>query len=246
MPRRKSDRKPNKCRDCGDEIIGHMRQVHCYQGGCGKGKPDWWAFATRDERADYIRRGSVPSVFVVKKCELCDKSYQPQKHSNKRSKYCSDECRTVALRDDVARYKKSDKGAETRRAYSRKLLATDPVHRIKQNVRERIRVAMLRVNREKPAKSLDILGMSGPDFMDYLLNHENNACGKFTRENYGTFWHIDHIKPLAAFNLLDDDELMAAFHYSNCQPLEADENLKKSSFYEGEYHRHSFEEGALK
>lgn len=44
--------------------------------------------------------------------------------------------------------------------------------------------------------------------------------------NYGD-WHIDHIKPLASFDLTDRVQLLVACHFTNLQPLWAEENLKK-------------------
>ena len=40
-------------------------------------------------------------------------------------------------------------------------------------------------------------------------------------------WHVDHIKPLCAFDLTDPEEQAAAFHYSNLQPLWALDNMRK-------------------
>lgn len=55
---------------------------------------------------------------------------------------------------------------------------------------------------------------------------------KFTEgmswDNHGE-WHIDHIKPCASFNLLDDEEQQKCFHYKNLQPLWAQENLSKGA-----------------
>ena len=47
-------------------------------------------------------------------------------------------------------------------------------------------------------------------------------------ENYGK-WHVDHIKPISLFNLLDPTEREAANHFTNLQPLWAEDNLKKGS-----------------
>ena len=51
-----------------------------------------------------------------------------------------------------------------------------------------------------------------------------------TWENYGLeTWHLDHIKPVSKFNLLDVDEQKKCFHYTNLQPLWAKDNIKKSN-----------------
>ncbi len=48
--------------------------------------------------------------------------------------------------------------------------------------------------------------------------------------NYGS-WHIDHIKPLALFDLSNNDDVKAAFALSNLQPIWALENLRKNKRY---------------
>jgi hypothetical protein len=45
-------------------------------------------------------------------------------------------------------------------------------------------------------------------------------------------WHIDHIKPVSKFNLFNLNEQKECFHYSNLQPLWAEDNLRKSDNYE--------------
>jgi hypothetical protein len=44
--------------------------------------------------------------------------------------------------------------------------------------------------------------------------------------NYGK-WHVDHIKSCASFDLSKEDEQRKCFHYTNLQPLWAEENLSK-------------------
>ena len=41
--------------------------------------------------------------------------------------------------------------------------------------------------------------------------------------------HLDHIKPISAFNLEDPDELLKCCHYTNFQPLLMSDNLQKSN-----------------
>ncbi len=51
-----------------------------------------------------------------------------------------------------------------------------------------------------------------------------------TWENWGD-WHIDHVRPLASFNLTDRAQFLQACRYTNLQPLWAAENLKKGASY---------------
>lgn len=49
--------------------------------------------------------------------------------------------------------------------------------------------------------------------------------------NYGfKGWHIDHIKPLANFDLKDKNQLKLACHYTNLQPLWAKDNFRKNKY----------------
>lgn len=50
-------------------------------------------------------------------------------------------------------------------------------------------------------------------------------------DNFGK-WHIDHIRPLASFDLTDVNQQLMAGHYTNLQPLWATENIVKGAKYE--------------
>ncbi|AHM03043.1 hypothetical protein roselon_00603 [Roseibacterium elongatum DSM 19469] len=56
-------------------------------------------------------------------------------------------------------------------------------------------------------------------------------------ENRGE-WHVDHVRPLASFDLSDPGQQAQAFHFSNTRPLWAGDNLSKGSLHDGVRHRH--------
>lgn len=76
----------------------------------------------------------------------------------------------------------------------------------------------------KSARTQELIGCS----VEYLLKHlESQFKEGMTWENYGE-WHIDHIIPCASFDFTKANEQRKCFHYTNLQPLWADENYRKS------------------
>jgi hypothetical protein len=50
---------------------------------------------------------------------------------------------------------------------------------------------------------------------------------KMSWENYGSEWEIDHIRPVASFDLTDPDQQAACFHYTNLRPLWRTDNQRR-------------------
>ena len=79
-------------------------------------------------------------------------------------------------------------------------------------------------------KTFELLGCSPEYFKEYL---EKKFKPGMNWDNYGrSGWHIDHIKPLSLAKDVEDVIKGKFFHYTNHQPLWADENMKKSNKYD--------------
>ena len=48
-------------------------------------------------------------------------------------------------------------------------------------------------------------------------------------DNYGSAWHIDHIRPCSSFDFSDPEQQKKCFHFSNLQPLWDEINTVKSN-----------------
>ena len=111
-----------------------------------------------------------------------------------------------------------------RRKYERSRRKTDMSFRITKTLRTRLWSAINGVG----VSAISALGCSIDEARDHLASQFSKGM---SWENYGSGWHIDHIKPLAAFDLTDPAQCAAACHYTNLQPMWAEDNLRKSKRY---------------
>jgi hypothetical protein len=119
---------------------------------------------------------------------------------------------------------RNKKKAEYRRQYVKNKLNTNPSFKISKNVRQRIYLSLKGLKKYRTEK---YIGISINELKIYL---ESKFKEGMNWDNYGK-WHIDHIKPVASFDLTDIEEQKKCFHYSNLQPLWAIENLMKGAKY---------------
>lgn len=109
--------------------------------------------------------------------------------------------------------------------YMRTKRRTDPSFAIAERLRARIKTASKRAGAMKSEGTEALTGCTAIELVAWL---ESQFMDGMSWSNRGD-WHIDHIIPCSAFNLLDDSQQRVAFHYTNLRPLWKHENHRKSS-----------------
>jgi len=97
----------------------------------------------------------------------------------------------------------------------------EPISKIIRNVRSRILSAIKTKNKH----TIEYLGCNCSNYLKWLSTIDD----RYSYENHGNIWHIDHVIPVSKFNLLDENEQMVAFNWRNTMPLSVEENLKKNN-----------------
>jgi hypothetical protein len=142
--------------------------------------------------------------------EISLKSYHKNKNNEKNIRYRK-------------KYRKLNR--KKRAEYEKELKNKNINYKISSNVRRRINHIIQNKNVTKNNPTFDILGCS-PEFLKEHL--EKQFKDGMSWDNYGLYsWHIDHIIPLSSAET--EDEIYKLCHYTNLQPLWAEENLSKGS-----------------
>ena len=132
-------------------------------------------------------------------------------------------------RDNVKAWQKANpegRRAQNRR-YHAKRYSQDANFRLKKSLRNRYRLAILG-STNCTAESLRLLGCSIQEVRALL---EKQFAEGMSWENYGE-WELDHVRPCASFDFSDPKQIEQCFHFSNLQPLWAEENRLKSDKWE--------------
>lgn len=148
----------------------------------------------------------------------------------------------VQIRENHARYvsKDPDRARKVKRDWAelnrkenntkrRVLLASNPSRRLADNLRARTSAAIRQGSAagSRGGSAVRDLGCSIPELKARL---EAQFLPGMNWENWSLRgWHIDHIKPLASFDLTNRDQFLQACHFTNLQPLWAFDNLSKGA-----------------
>jgi hypothetical protein len=174
-------------------------------------------------------------------CILCKKQKYSKKYYENNSEYIMSKSteyrknnielrkeydKTRNLSELYKKYKKQWRKSNRNKIneYDQKRKNNDINFKLACRLRIRLRGAIK--NNQKIGSAVSDLGCNINDLKLYL---ERMFTIEMSWENWGVYWHIDHIKPLAAFDLTDRNQFLEACHYTNLQPLYWRDNLIKGN-----------------
>jgi len=163
-------------------------------------------------------------------CKLCRKSIikewqkkNPEKVRKLSKRFYENNKRKIL--DKNAQYRKKNKKQIRKwtNEWSKNRKKTNIQYRLAGILRKRVKNAVKSENKFHP--SLQLIGCDAKEFQTHI---ESQWQKGMSWENHGTYgWHIDHIIPVNTFDLTIEEEQKKCFHYTNCRPLWAKENLSR-------------------
>ena len=188
-----------------------------------KAKTRAWALNNKARVNGYKKAWKAKNKDIVKAAERKRRARNPEKFRNSFRSFYQKNRELMLARNKIW----NSENREWRKAYYRKKTESDPEYKIAKNLRSRIRIALF--GNTKSTSTEDLLGCSF-EFLKFWL--ESKWKPGMSWGNYGpTGWHIDHIRPLASFDLTSAAQQQLACHFLNLQPLWAHENFSKSDRY---------------
>lgn len=238
-----------KCIDCQEEkdcslFYKEKRNKDGIMGNC------FDCFKQRRKKYEHQKRVVMSSLYldkdfmdIIKTCIECGNSksrkhfYKSSQHKDGHSPYCKicakgkerenrfldieDWRKTHNKQQTVWRENNKDKVALSKKKWKRSRRKRDPIFRLQESLRSRIR--LLVSGKGKSANTMKLLGCDMTTYRTYIQSQFTDGM---SWDNYGE-WHIDHIKPCCSFDLTISENQFICFNYTNTQPLWKADNLSK-------------------
>jgi hypothetical protein len=158
----------------------------------------------------------------VEKVLLSAKEYREQnKEKIKKRKSDYHIKNAEKIREKTKNWRENNKNWRVQ--YEKDRRNNDTVYALRVSVRNRIKTYLKKCNINKKNNTFDIVGCS-PEFLKEYLEKQFKDGMSWEKRNE---WHIDHIIPLSSAKT--KEEIYKLSHYTNLQPLWAEDNLKKSN-----------------
>ncbi len=159
-----------------------------------------------------------------------DWSYEWQKEKinalNMNSYYSAESQYTKACNRDILRHNFKSIYPDWSSLWSKSRMSFAPQRKAKDNLRTRLKGLMKTAKRGGANVRSSFIGCSTAQLARHL---ESGFTKRMSWDNYGSYWHVDHILPCASFDHTDQRQVAQCWHWTNLRALEAKQNLDKSN-----------------
>jgi hypothetical protein len=177
------------------------------------------------------RRKIKPDATILSKtCSICNIEqdityfYKSYRHKDGYFKWC-DSCHENK-RENTCKNVKIKRTTEYMVEYNKRKME-DVSYNLKYAIRSNLHSYLRRnIQSSKNNRTLSYVGCT----IEFLKKwFEYNFDEHMSWNNRGKYWHIDHIKPCSSFDLTNQDDIYACYHWSNLRPCEKTQNIHKSN-----------------
>lgn len=175
----------------------------------------------KDSILDNYRKSYVDRRGSIKEYQTNNKEYikvYNLKNRDRKSEYNSKY--NIENRDMLSKYSKR---------YNKARRLADPIFKLRTRCSSAICAALKTSNGSKQGQSIV---KYFPYTMEQLKRHlESQFDDKMSWNNYGSYWHIDHIIPqsLLPYSSMEDGNFKKCWALENLRPLEKIANIKKGN-----------------
>ena len=164
-------------------------------------------------------------------CRACAKAYRAankEKFAEQAKTYRQANKEKIAERGKAYYEANKEKIIKQKVANEKKKMATDPAFKMKKGISSSVRKALKNQGKTKGGSTFSALPYAPQDLVEHL---EKQFDEKMNWDNYGTYWHLDHIYPqsLLPYDNLAHPNFQKCWALDNLQPLKAIENIKKGN-----------------
>ena len=183
-----------------------------------------WNLNNREKKNEYLKKWRQSNPEKTKEAEKKRREKNLEQISNYHKKYKEENKEHLVNSNKIYREKNLEKILKYNREYKKKRRNFDPFYSLTSNVRSRISTFLKLKNISKNNKTFEIVGCDQKFLKEYI---EKQFTEGMNWDLMGKHIHIDHIIPLSSAKT--EEEVYKLCHYTNLQPLWAEDNLKKSN-----------------
>lgn len=175
----------------------------------------------------YLRRDRNS---LMSNCIQCTKLLAKSKTHEQREKYLQYNKRYNSIRTITRDLEKERLSSKKYREKNRELINEKEREKLKTNhqfyLTKKLRSRLSKFIRGKNKKIKPLLNCDLIQLINWI---EYQFDENMSWENKSVYWEIDHVIPIAFFNLHDDDELLICANWCNIRPLKKLDNRQKSN-----------------